>query len=478
MCPDLFPRDVDAVTPRSIAGNILRPWSRLHQFALLSGILFSFAACRVPDPPVLKDKSRGIIYDTAMEPEIRSGKTHALVMSAYSQYVDTLAEPVAVTEWAETTCRWEVFVATNRDRFNSDVDTTSRHSRAGGNPAPSAVAANRCLDIPCYGVCDVLLPKRMRGKDPKMASTKKSFGILPVAGKRSAADDELVATADSRGLSEPEFLEGINDQLSRSRQQDLLVFVHGFNVSFDAAVIRTAQIGLDMPFNGAVIAYCWPSQGGVFSYNDDEPINKASVEPFTQFLTTLRAGVPAGTRINILVHSMGNRIVMESLSNLAQRESRSERGRTDKPFANVALCAPDVGTNDFQAWIPGVVSQAERVTLYGSSGDSALIASKGLHNERRAGDAWAPVTAPGLETIDCSRIDLSFMGHSYYGSNTDVLSDLFMLIKENQPAARRPHLSKLKTDAGEPYYQFSSSAPAIYVTWHFDGLSSDRMQRD
>ncbi len=72
------------------------------------------SGCRVPEPPILKDKSQGIIYDTAMEADLRSGNSPALIQSSYGEYVDTLAEPVAVTRWEETSCDWEVFVGTNR----------------------------------------------------------------------------------------------------------------------------------------------------------------------------------------------------------------------------------------------------------------------------------------------------------------------------------------------------------------------------
>ena len=423
--------------------------SRSLSLAILLSLPVLFTpGCRVPDPPVIKDKSIGLIYDTAMEEEIRSGKAPAILTTAYEQYIDTLAEPVAVTAWNETTCRWEVFVATNRDRLN---------------PNEEADDDNRVLDQVRFGRALVELPRKPRGEDPRLATKRKPRSILPI-GKRSSETDETT-TVESHSLDQDLFLDGINDQLGRSRQRDLLVFVHGFNVNFDSAVARTAQIALDMPFNGAVVAYCWPSQGGVFNYEDDEPINKASVRPFTEFLTVLRAGVAPETRISIIVHSMGNRIVMEALDNLA-RESPGD-GSASRPFTNVVLCAPDVGLSDFQRWAPGVVSQAERVTLYANSSDSALIASKSLHAEPRAGDAWHEPTAHGMETIDCSRIDFTFMGHSYYGSNTDVLSDLFMLIKENRPASRRPHLTRQTSETGA-VYQFSKSAPMMYWTWHFD----------
>lgn len=425
---------------------------RLALLCVLSAVLLS---CRVPDPPVFRDKSRGIVYDTALESEIRSGKAPAIVTTAYARYVDTLSEPVAITAWTETACRWTVFVGTNRGILQDQT---------------SADSANRVLESVSYGKSDVQLPRQPRGKDPKLASKRRPKWI-PSLASGNAENNKDHATVESNPLSAEQFLEGINDQLNRSRQHDLLIFVHGFNVDFDAAVIRTAQLALDIPFNGAVVAYCWPSQGGVFSYNEDEPINKSSVEPFSQFVKTIRAGVSPETRINIVVHSMGNRIVMESLARLATDSEFAELTPTSgKPFANVALCAPDVGRSDFQAWASGVVSQCECVTLYANSSDSALIASKGLHAEVRAGDAWLPTTASGIETVDCSRVDLTFMGHSYYGSNTDVLSDLFMLLKENLPAAKRPHLRQVAEDSGTSHFQFAESAPAVLCSWHFEDL--------
>ena len=414
-----------------------RRWAAM--LCVLVGTLVMWS-CRVPDSPVLKDKSIGVIYDTAMEEEIRSGKAHALVMTSLASYVDTLAEAVAVIDWSDESSRWAIFVATNRGWFESP-----------GDPE----AENRILDEPQYGMCQVTLPRHRKGEEFQV---KKSRSKVSLASASSG--DALTATVDSEPLNEGQFLAGISELVDRSRQKDLLLFVHGFNVSFESAVARTAQLALDIPFNGAAVSYCWPTQGSVMKYNSDEPVNKASVAPFTQFLTALREGIPAETRIHIVVHSMGNRIVMESLSQMPEPEE-------DKPFTNVVLCAPDVGKSDFEKWAPGVMAQSERVTLYSNMSDSALIASKGLHSEARAGDAWKPVLIDGIETVDCSRVDLTFMGHSYFGSNTDVLGDLFMLVKEDRPASKRPHLDR-KKQGKRAYWQFARTAPTIIYTWHFD----------
>jgi len=393
--------------------------------------------------PVIDRSAVGIVYDTAHEADLRSGKTPAFAAEAWGKYVDTLAEPAAIVNWRDGVSTWEVFFATNRGPELGSPDTRV----AFGNDANS---------VPHYGRAEVTLPRRGRGVDPAQAPSRNRF--LPVSLTKPASPDEVVQF-DTVQIQEPDrFLEGVNRQLERSRQKDLLVFVHGFNVDFDSAVIRAAQVALDVPFNGAVVAYAWPSRGGVQNYRSDEPINLASVEPFTRFLQTLLDGVPRETRVSVLVHSMGNRIVMQGVNRLSPGSR----------LAHVILCAPDVGLSDFREWAPGVAARSERVTLYASENDAALIASKGLHTEQRAGDAHPPVLAAGVETVDCSTVDYtSFLGHSYYGANRQVLGDLFLLLKENRPASQRPHLTKESAGNGD-FWVFSGNSPNVLVTWHFE----------
>ena len=59
-----------------------------------------------------------------------------------------------------------------------------------------------------------------------------------------------------------EFYGDIRGMVSRSPLKDALVFIHGFNVAFEDAVFRTAQMAHDLEFKGAPILYSWPSNTG------------------------------------------------------------------------------------------------------------------------------------------------------------------------------------------------------------------------
>ena len=61
-------------------------------------------------------------------------------------------------------------------------------------------------------------------------------------------------------------------------QPHALVFLHGFNVSFEEAAIRAAQIGFDLEVTGATAFFSWPSRGSVAAYPADEASIEASEE--------------------------------------------------------------------------------------------------------------------------------------------------------------------------------------------------------
>ncbi len=416
-----------------------RHWFRRWVFLCSAAALV--IGCRSAESPVVKKRNTGIIYDTAYERILDSEKSLPLLEQAWRADVPLYAEPAAICGWRDGVSTWEVFFATNRE---ADGESDLRH-RFGTN----------LRDAPLYGQAHVTLPRRRRGVDPAPER--------PDSGKKS--NTNAVRMDVVKQVYADSFWSGVAAQVNRSRQRDVLVFVHGFNVDFDSALVRTAQVALDMPFNGAVVAYSWPSKGGMKNYGEDEGRNAQSVAPFQEFLTGLRENLDDDVKIHIVVHSMGNRMVLRALSQMPEPD--------DAPLIdNLVLCAPDVGVGEFQEWGPAVVARCRRVTLYASRYDAALVASKSLHAEQRAGDADPPVIQEGMETIDCSDIDVtSFLGHSYYGSNVDVLADLFDLIKRDRPADQRSHLAS-KSVPGGKYWQWTSNAQRDQWTWHFDHLAT------
>lgn len=425
-------------------------------YGALFCIIFLLLGCNVPEPPIVEEPRIGMLYDTKYEQQALSGKPQPRILDGiWEPYFETLAEPVCVTQWRNDHSVWEILFATNRGQQPS-TDESLPHNYS-----------NRVLSQPTFGRSLVQVPHRKRGQEPvRQTSGKNLFASRAKEQQSATSSDGFALLQTVNSIPSVDFRKRLLDQISRSRQKDVLLFVHGFNVDFESCLIRTAQLGLDIPFNGALVAYSWPTQGSVLKYESDEPINEVSVVPFSQFLAWMIEILPDEAKLKIVVHSMGSRIVLKGINQL------SNVPHDTKLIETLCLCAPDVGVSDYRSLIPGVVSRCNRVVLYANNSDGALKISKSLHLEQRTGDARLPATMQGVDLIDCSAVDLSFLGHSYFSGNESVLTDLFCVLKENKSPGQCPHLKRQQTSSGDEYWTFSKHPHRILWSWNFD----DRIQ--
>ena len=232
------------------------------------------------------------------------------------------------------------------------------------------------------------------------------------------------------------FYEELHSVVQASSRKEVFLFVHGYNTSFEQAARRTGQMTYDLKFEGAPIFYSWPSQNDVLHYTVDEANVENSVPYLKQFLldVTHRSGAQS---VNLIAHSMGNRALTKALQELSL-----ELGEEKRLFNQVILAAPDVDAGVFKKQIaPAITKTANQVTLYASSNDRALIASKEVHGHPRAGESGENiVVAEGIDTIDVSSLETDMLGHSYYGDNNSVVADIFVLLHEAEPWDKRPWL--------------------------------------
>jgi len=85
-----------------------------------------------------------------------------------------------------------------------------------------------------------------------------------------------------------------------------------------------------------------------------------------------------------------------------------------------------------------------------------LQASKFVHGEPRAGDAGNNLTImDGIETIDATNVKTDFLGHSYFGENKSILSDIFYILRLGLRADKRAGLNSKKLVEGE-YWEFKN----------------------
>jgi esterase/lipase superfamily enzyme len=249
-----------------------------------------------------------------------------------------------------------------------------------------------------------------------------------------------------------DFYEELRGAFGRRADDDrsAFVYIHGFNVTFDDAAYATAQIVFDLDFKGVPMMFSWPSQGKVLAYDGDQETVDFSAPNLQGFLERV-ARETGAKRIHLMAHSMGNRLLTRALSELVRQPD------IQPLFDNVIMASPDLNAQLFTRLWPKIKIAAKRFTLYASSDDRALAASrtsKGGSTFTRLGEGGPNIVViPGLDTIDASGIDTSELGHSYEFTCKPVRLDLGKLIGKGSPPDKR-ELHENHTQEGLAYWRF------------------------
>lgn len=209
-----------------------------------------------------------------------------------------------------------------------------------------------------------------------------------------------LSIGDVTPLLRDDFLEASVMQLARAQRfkDHVLIFVPGFNSSFDGTLYRAAQLASDLAFDGAVFVYSWPSVGRAADYAyDSDSISRSGIY-FADFLRVVLQQTGAKT-VSFISHGLGARLTLDVLATFKDQVPADVRVR------DLLLTAPDIDTPTFAARLNTLSSLSARTTLYVASSDRALNISRRYSGGiPRAGDVLAggPMVMPAVETVDVS----------------------------------------------------------------------------
>ncbi len=134
------------------------------------------------------------------------------------------------------------------------------------------------------------------------------------------------------------FLDDINSDLAKRgvKDQDILVFVHGYNVSFSAAVLRITQFVHDTGFEGVPVLFSWASRGKTADYVYD--INSAlqGRDNLVALADILNRSNARG--FDLVAHSMGNLVTIEAMRQIVT----TNRFNDDNRLRLVMMASPDI----------------------------------------------------------------------------------------------------------------------------------------
>jgi len=319
-----------------------------------------------------------------------------------------LSRPAAKPEFDTV----EVFYGTDRKRLNDEQGNTKYGSERGDLEMGIFAAS-----IPRgHTVGEIERPGWLFKENPKKHIVV--LGIKPLDGDA--------------------FFSALHETVTDSDEKDAFVFIHGFNVEFDEAARRTAQMAHDLSFKGAPIMYSWPSTGKIEGYIADEENVRWSIPHLEMFLTEVisRSGAK---KLHLIAHSMGTQALVEVLRSL--KEKWVVDGLKLPAVNQVILAAPDIDAEIFKTQIaPAIVGYSQRITLYASSEDEALGVSRKIRKNQapRAGEGGERILViPGIDSIDASSIRTDQLGHGYFASTLPLLTDLYYLMTQGFPPEKR-----------------------------------------
>ncbi len=247
--------------------------------------------------------------------------------------------------------------------------------------------------------------------------------------------------------------------------RQVLVFIHGYNTTFDETVRKTAQLAGDLDLvtcdgkmRGVAVAYSWPAQGTLLSYLADEENAEWTQQRLAPFLEALAMVCrQEHAELHLVAHSMGARALVRSLADLA---NAGEPHRRERLADHVILLAPDIGRGLFDQYVERFLPLIGHLTIYVSAEDRALGLSRLLHGgHQRLGLLESTVLAAlqitglgrgdhrelgyiaeqggargKIDMIDVSGSFTSQFGHSY--EDPALVADLREIISHDTPAGR------------------------------------------
>jgi esterase/lipase superfamily enzyme len=260
------------------------------------------------------------------------------------------------------------------------------------------------------------------------------------------------------------------------------VFVHGFNVPFESAVVTAAELAELTGRRGLVIVYSWPAGSGslLFGYTHDRESGEFSVLHLRRTLREIAAS-PHVRQLNLIAHSRGTDVLTTALRELNLEERAAGRStRQALKLGHLILAAPDLDLEVVGQRIAAEYLHMVPVstTVYFSSRDRALgIANWLFHGISRLGrmdiDRLDEETRravsdlpPEIELVDVRSISRG-LGHSYFHQSPEVSSDLYLILVEDRRigAAHGRPLHKIRDgiwrlESGYPL----TGTPAMRIT--------------
>lgn len=367
--------------------------------------------------------------------------TCLLLSGCASRPSSEVLRPVADVTTA--TKKVKILVATTRERGSPDD--------------PDAFTAKRAKQLN-YAALTVSIPANHK------------VGEIEWPDGTAADPEKHFVTTERSFLDASQFQEQIRHRARQggSEANSVLVFIHGYNTLYEEAVYWMAQIVHDSDFTGTAVLFAWPSMGKAPLYLADREASTYSRDYLERALLQI-ASVPEIHEINILAHSMGNWVGVETL----RQAKMNGHGDFNGKLGDVILASPDLDVNVFRSQLDVIGRLPRPITILTAGDDKALaLSTKLAGNVDRVGrvtsdDARAIAAAQeyNLQVVDLTAIDDGDGNHhSKYSNSAPVIAAIGKRLKQGNEAPQQAGVVAAVADVGTSLLKVPATvlaAPAV-----------------
>jgi esterase/lipase superfamily enzyme len=189
--------------------------------------------------------------------------------------------------------------------------------------------------------------------------------------------------------------------------RDVLIYVHGFNQTFETAVLDAARLSDGIRFHGDTLAFAWPSKAKLLDYGYDRDSAMWSRDALEKVLD-----------VHIVAHSIGTMLTMEALRQLYAHQGDAAAER----LGAVVFAAPDIDMDVFTSSVDHIGPIARKITLLTATNDRALAVSRWMAGgmTRVGGAQKAQLEQLGLHVMDASQEGWGVVNHDLFLTNSRI----------------------------------------------------------
>jgi len=278
---------------------------------------------------------------------------------------------------------------------------------------------------------------------------------------------ENLVDKDQRHLPGAHFAAKVNAKLAISKRKDVFIYVHGYKVVFENPLLVASELWHFLGYEGAFIAFSWPSTPSTLAYFSDletAALSAGNLRILIQYL----AEKTDARRIHIIGYSAGTRVVAQALDQLALMlsEPGCKDSAKDLRIGHVILTGSDIDQHLFGSYlVDGMLDVADNITIYASAKDKALGVSRWVFGRDRLGQIVnEPLSEEAtrylyqnsqlviINATDSPGADTG-NGHAYFRQSPFTSSDILATLTFDL----KPQERGLEQVGGQPIWTFSAN---------------------